>query len=91
MGGQSSKEDGWRQSSSVGSSFSASSWSACLDPLSGYGFDDPQPSYSSFGCEAYGGDRLVRYDSAKLERTNSTIVDCYNSIQQVTSFFYCFI
>ncbi|XP_027941803.1 E3 ubiquitin-protein ligase RGLG2-like isoform X2 [Vigna unguiculata] len=84
MGGQSSKEDGWRQSSSVGSSFSASSWSACLDPLSGYGFDDPQPSYSSFGCEAYGGDRLVRYDSAKLERTNSTTVDCYNSIEQVS-------
>ncbi|XP_014500419.1 E3 ubiquitin-protein ligase RGLG2 isoform X2 [Vigna radiata var. radiata] len=84
MGGQSSKENSWRQSSSVGSSCSASSWSACLDPLSGYAFDDPQPSYSSFGCEAYGGDTFIRYDTAKLERTNSTIVDRYSSIEQVT-------
>lgn len=84
MGGQSSKENSWRQSSSVGSSCSASSWSACLDPLSGYAFDDPQPSYSSFGCEAYGGDTFIRYDTAKLERTNSTIVDRYSSIEQAT-------
>ncbi|XP_047174948.1 E3 ubiquitin-protein ligase RGLG2-like [Vigna umbellata] len=84
MGGQSSKENSWRQSSSVGSSCSASSWSAYLDPISGYAFDDPQPSYSSFGCEAYGGDTLIPYDSAKLERTNSRIVDRYNSIEQVT-------
>ncbi|RDX61961.1 E3 ubiquitin-protein ligase RGLG2, partial [Mucuna pruriens] len=83
MGGQSSKEDSWRQSSFVRSS-SASSWSAYFDPLSGYGFDDSQPSYSSFGYEAYGSDRMVRYDSTKLERRCSRIVDHYNSIDQVT-------
>ncbi|CAJ1793031.1 unnamed protein product [Sphenostylis stenocarpa] len=84
MGGESSKEDSWRQSSSVGSSYSASSWSAYLDPLSGYGFEDPQPSYSSFGYEAYGSDRLVHYDGAKLERRYSRIADHYSSIEQVT-------
>ncbi|KAL2320188.1 hypothetical protein Fmac_029157 [Flemingia macrophylla] len=83
MGGQSSKDDSWRRSSSLcsSSSFSASSWSAFVDPLSGYGFDDPQPWYSSFGCEAYGGDH---YDSTKLERRYSTISDHYNSLDQVT-------
>ncbi|TKY63177.1 E3 ubiquitin-protein ligase RGLG2 [Spatholobus suberectus] len=86
MGGQSSRQDSWRQSSSVrsNSSRSASSWSAYLDPLSGYGFDDPQPSYSSYGYEAYGSDRMVRYDSTKLERRYSRIADHYNSIDQVT-------
>lgn len=89
MGGQSSKEDSWRQSSYArsNSSCSASSWSAYFDPLSGYGFDDPQPSYSSFGYEAYGSDAVVGYDSAKLERRYSRIYDHYNSIDQVMSTF----
>ncbi|XP_020203753.1 E3 ubiquitin-protein ligase RGLG2 isoform X2 [Cajanus cajan] len=86
MGGQSSRDDSWRQSSSLrsNSSCSASSWSAFVDPLSGYGFDDPQPSYSSYGYEAYGGDRVVRYDSTKIERRYSRNSDHYYSIDQVT-------
>ncbi|KAK7395820.1 hypothetical protein VNO78_16391 [Psophocarpus tetragonolobus] len=87
MGGQSSKEDSWRQNSSVGSSFSASSsWNAYFDPLSSYGFGEAQPSYSSYGYEAYGhgSDGMVRYDSTKLERRYSRIADHYNSIDQVT-------
>ncbi|KAG4395940.1 hypothetical protein AAZX31_19G070900 [Glycine max] len=82
MGGQNSKEESWRQSSSVRSS--SSSWSAYLDPLSSYGFNEPQPSYSSYGYEAYGGDGMVRYDSTKLERRYSRISDHYSSIDQVS-------
>ncbi|KHN27569.1 E3 ubiquitin-protein ligase RGLG2 [Glycine soja] len=80
MGGQSSKDSSLVSSSSS----SSSSWSAYLDPLSSYGFDEPQPSYSSYGYEAYGGDGMVRYDSAKLERRYSRISDHYSSIDQVT-------
>ena len=81
MGGQSSKDSSLVSSSSS----SSSSWSAYLDPLSSYGFDEPQPSYSSYGYEAYGGDGMVRYDSAKLERRYSRISDHYSSIDQVTA------
>ncbi|KAK7316149.1 hypothetical protein VNO77_34922 [Canavalia gladiata] len=50
MGGNNSKEDNWRQSSSVRSSSSASSWTAYPDPHSGYGqggytYEPQQPSY----------------------------------------------
>lgn len=89
MGGQSSKEDSWRQSSS--------SWSAYFDPLSSYGQgsyiydDDPQPSYSSsnlyydspsqyyYGCD----EPYPRDHSTKLQRRYSRIADSYNSIDEV--------
>ncbi|KAK7338630.1 hypothetical protein VNO77_19251 [Canavalia gladiata] len=83
MGGRSSKEDSWRQSSSVRSS-SSSFWSAYLDPHLGYGYDDPIPSYSSYGCEAYASDRMVPNEITKLERRYSRIADNYNSIDEVT-------
>ncbi|XP_027347427.1 E3 ubiquitin-protein ligase RGLG2-like [Abrus precatorius] len=81
MGGRSSKEDSWRQSSSVRS---ASSWSAYLDPQWGYDYDDPQSSYSSYGYEAYASENVVRDDSTKLQRRYSRIVDNYNSIDEVS-------
>ncbi|XP_061341855.1 E3 ubiquitin-protein ligase RGLG2 isoform X2 [Gastrolobium bilobum] len=100
MGVRSSKEDSWRQSSSIRSSSSASSWSAYFDPHLGYGQGsysyDPQPSYSSselnydtplqnhYGYEPYGGGRVAHDYNTKLERRYSRIADGYNSIDEVT-------
>ncbi|KAK7293510.1 hypothetical protein RJT34_16377 [Clitoria ternatea] len=85
MGGQSSKEDSWRRSSSLqSSSFASSYWSSYLDPQWGYDCDDPQSAFSSYGYEAYAIDSTVRDDSIKLQRRYSRIADNYNDIDEVT-------
>ncbi|KEH22094.1 E3 ubiquitin-protein ligase RGLG2-like protein [Medicago truncatula] len=95
MGGRSSKEESWRQSSN--------SWREYIDPQSSYGQGsyayeyDPHPSYSSsqlyynppppsyYGAGEFYESRRVAFDEGtKLQRKYSRIADNYNSIDEVT-------
>ncbi|KAJ7970738.1 E3 ubiquitin-protein ligase RGLG2-like [Quillaja saponaria] len=90
MGGRSSKEGSWRQTSSLHSS--SSSWSAYPQPPYGQETQSyaPQPSYYSqqynTGSQEYGGGQNVMHAGGrkKLERRYSRIADNYNSLEQVT-------
>ncbi|KAF7801592.1 E3 ubiquitin-protein ligase RGLG2-like [Senna tora] len=98
MGGRSSKEDSWRQSSSFRSS--SSTWNPFPDAHSPYGHGseaygyEPQQTYSSYappppppqnyGYDPYPSGRVAGNDGNKLERRYSRIADNYNSLEEVT-------
>lgn len=102
MGGQSSKEDSWRQSSSFHSS--ASTWNPFPDPQSPYGHGsetlgyEPHQTYSSQqfyvpppqnnGYAPYASGRVGGNERNKLERKYSRIADNYNSLEEVRNTFY---